>query len=150
MLKSIINIFIGVYSIFKGFRVTLKNVFKKKVTLNYPIVKRPMAERFRGMVDLYPDKCVICYQCIKICPTAALELEHKTQEDNKTKKITKFVFNGELCCFCGLCEEICPTDSIFLNKMYEVSYFDHKDLLNIDLMNDKKYKHVDGGEPADA
>ncbi|MEI7997949.1 MAG: 4Fe-4S binding protein [Candidatus Omnitrophota bacterium] len=139
------RIFVGFYSILKGFKVTFYNFFKKSVTLNYPVVKQDMKERFRGMVDLYPDKCVICYQCIKICPTAALDLGHKTLEDNKTKNITKFTFNAELCCFCGFCEEICPTDAIFLNKMYEVSYFDHKDLLSIDLMSGEKYKHVDGG-----
>ncbi|MBF0503964.1 MAG: 4Fe-4S binding protein [Candidatus Omnitrophica bacterium] len=141
-----IRLFTGFYSILKGFKVTFKNMLKKPVTLNYPIVKKPMTDRFRGMVDLVPEKCVICYQCIKICPTAALELEHKVLEDNKTKTITKFVFNGELCCFCGFCGEICPTDAIFLNKMYEVSYFAHKDLLTIDLMRKDKYKHVDGGE----
>ncbi len=139
------RIFVGFYSILKGLKVTFKNIFKKPVTLHYPVVKQPMKERFRGMVDLYPEKCVICYQCIRICPTAALDLGHKVLEDNKTKNITKFTFNAELCCFCGLCEEICPTDAIFLNKMYEVSYFDHKDLLSIDLMSNQKYKHVDGG-----
>jgi NADH-quinone oxidoreductase subunit I len=145
LVTNIKRIFTGAYSICQGFRVTFKNMFKKQVTLNYPVVKKPMTDRFRGMVDLHPDKCVICYQCTKICPTAALELEHQVLEDNKTKKIVKFVFNGELCCFCGLCQEVCPTNAIFLNKMYEVSYFAHKDLLVINLMVNDKYKHVDGG-----
>jgi len=135
----------GAYSILKGFKVTFKNIFRKSVTLNYPIDKKPMSSRYRGMVDLEPPKCVICYQCIKICPTAALDMGHKVLEDNKTKNITKFVYNAELCCFCGLCEEICPTDAIYLNKMYEVSYFQHKDVINIDLMSKEKYKNVDGG-----
>ncbi len=140
-----IRIIMGCYSLFQGFRVTFKNIFKKSVTLDYPNKKKPMSSRFRGMVDLDPPKCVICYQCIKICPTACLDLDHKVLEDNKTKTITKFTFNAELCCFCGLCEEICPTDAIFLNKMYEVSYFEHKDVNHIDLMSDQKYKNVDGG-----
>ncbi len=135
----------GITSVLKGFKVTFFNSFKKSVTLNYPVDKKPMSSRFRGMVDLKPPDCVICYQCIKICPTAALELDHKVLEDSKTKTITKFTFNAELCCFCGLCEEICPTDAIYLNKMYEVSYFDHKDVNNINLMSDQKYKNVDGG-----
>ena len=144
MFKQIKYLIFGFYSLLKGFKVTFMNLLKKPVTIQYPTVKVPMKERFRGMVDLYPEKCVICYQCPKICPTAALELAHEVSED-KTKKITKFVFNAELCCFCGLCEEICPTDAIFLNKMYEVSYCDHKDVLNIDLMSNQKYKNVDGG-----
>ncbi|MBF0490141.1 MAG: 4Fe-4S binding protein [Candidatus Omnitrophica bacterium] len=139
--------FISVYSIFLGFRVTLKNMFKKSVTLDYPLVKQPMKERFRGMVDLIPPDCVICYQCIRVCPTAALELAHVTKEDKK-KEITKFVFNAEFCCFCGLCEEICPTDAIYLNKMYEVVYFDHQDMLSIDLMKADKYKFLNEKNPS--
>lgn len=140
MFKYIKNIFTGFYSIIKGFMVTFKNLLRRPVTLQYPAQKQPMKERFRGMVDLYPQKCVICYQCIKICPTAALDLAHNLKEDKKTKEITKFTFNTELCCFCGLCEEICPTDAIFLNHMYEVAYFQHEDFNNIDLMNPDKYK----------
>lgn len=135
------NIITGFYSIIKGFMVTFKNLLKKPVTLQYPTQKQPMKDRFRGMVDLYPEKCVICYQCIKICPTAALDLAHKTKEDKK-KEITKFTLNAEICCFCGLCEEICPTDAIYLNQIYEVSYFKHTDLNDIDLMSLDKYKHI--------
>ena len=138
-MKYLLDIFTGFYSILKGLQVTFKNMFKKTVTLNYPVVKKPMKDAFRGMVDLYPEKCVICYQCIRICPSAALDLAHNLKEDKK-KEITKFVFNGELCCFCGLCKEICPTDAIFLNKIYELAYFTHKDLLTINLMNKDKYK----------
>ena len=87
------------------------------------------------MVDLVPEKCVICYMCIKICPVAALDLTHKqdmTPDNKKKLEITKFTFNGELCCFCGLCEEICPTDAIYLNKMYEVAAFTHEEINNVD------------------
>ncbi len=124
-------------------RVTFKNLFVRRVTLHYPTEKQPMKKNFRGMVDLIPEVCVICYQCIKICPVAALDLRHKQTigEDKKKKlEITKFTFNGELCCFCGLCEEVCPTDAIFLNKMYETSAFTHEEILDINLMDVNKYK----------
>ncbi|MFA5059547.1 MAG: 4Fe-4S binding protein [Candidatus Omnitrophota bacterium] len=133
-------------SILIGLKVTMRNIFAPAVTLQYPKEKRPMAENFRGMVDLIPEDCVVCYMCIKICPVAALDLTHKqslTADNKKKLDITKFTFNGELCCFCGLCEEICPTDAIYLNKMYEVSVFSHDDVNNIDLMNAEKYKHLD-------
>lgn len=144
MLQKIKFIYFSVLSIFVGMSVTFKNMFVRTVTLQYPREKQPMKEKFRGMVDLIPKDCVICYQCIKICPTAALDLAHKQVivEEKKVKEITKFTFNAELCCFCGFCDEICPTDAIFLNKMYEVSVYSHDDLLNINLMDDNKYKHL--------
>ena len=144
MFRQIKNILLGFISLLIGMKVTIKNLFAPAVTLEYPIKKQPMKENFRGMVDLVPPDCVICYQCIKICPTAALDLGHKqlVVEEKKKNEITKFTFNAELCCFCGLCEEICPTDAIYLNQMYEVSTFKHEDLLKIDLMDPQKYNHI--------
>ena len=148
MFQRIKFIFLSFVSILIGMKVTLKNLFAPAVTLQYPQEKQPMKENFRGMVDLKPPACVICYQCIKICPTAALDLAHKQTmvEDKKKNEITKFTFNGELCCFCGLCEEICPTDAIYLNKMYEVAAFGHGEINNIDLMDSEKYKHLENNE----
>ena len=151
MFQRIKFIFLSFLSILIGMKVTLKNLFAPTVTLQYPKEKKPMTKNFRGMVDLVPQDCVVCYQCIKICPVAALDLAHNqtTTPDNKKKlEITKFTFNGELCCFCGLCEEICPTDAIYLNKMYEVSAFSHDEINNINLMDELKYKHlIESGIP---
>ena len=146
MFNHIKFFFLSILSILIGLKVTIKNLFAKSVTLQYPREKQPMKENFRGMVDLIPPKCVVCYQCIKICPVAALDLGHKQEtatDGKKVKEITKFTFNAELCCFCGLCEEICPTDAIYLNQMYEVSTSSHGDLVNIDLMDPQKYTHID-------
>ncbi|HLF17425.1 MAG TPA: 4Fe-4S binding protein [Candidatus Omnitrophota bacterium] len=143
MFQKIKFFILSIKSLLIGMKVTIKNYFAKSVTLNYPIKKQPMTANFRGMVDLKPEACVICYQCIKICPVAALDLVHKqvVADGKKKNEITKFTYNAELCCFCGLCDEICPTDAIFMNKMYEVSTYSH-DQLNIDLMKEDKYKYV--------
>lgn len=148
MLKRIFRkikiLYLGCISILIGMKVTIKNYFAPSVTLDYPSKKKPMTANFRGMVDLKPEACVICYMCIKICPVACLDLAHKqvVAEEKKKNEITKFTYNAELCCFCGLCDEICPTDAIFMNKLYEVSSFNHDDILNIDLMKTDKYKHL--------
>ena len=141
MIKFLKVSFTGIFSIYKGMAVTLKSLFAPAVTLQYPNQKMPMKERFRGMVDLRPPDCVICYQCIKICPTAAIDLAHQQLlVPEKKNVITKFTFDAELCCFCGLCEEICPTDAMYLNKMYEVSTYTHGEL-KIDLIDPNKYKN---------
>ena len=145
MFRKIKIFWLSCLSLLIGMKVTIKNFFAPSVTLDYPNKKQQMPANFRGMVDLKPEACVICYQCIKICPTAALYLSHQQVPvgDKKKNEITKFTYNAELCCFCGLCDEICPTDAIFMNKMYEVSAYDHDQIVGIDLMNATKYKHLD-------
>jgi NADH-quinone oxidoreductase subunit I len=150
MFRPIKNLFLSFLSLLIGMKVTIKSFFSPSITYQYPQEKRPMPKNWRGMVDLEPPACVVCYQCIKICPVAALDLTHKqtvTPDNKKKLDITKFTFNGELCCYCGLCEEICPTDAIFLNKLYEVSASSHDEMNNIDLMDPNKYKHFGYNEP---
>lgn len=144
LFRKIKVLYLGSVSLLIGMKVTIRNYFAPAVTLNYPLRKGTMTANYRGMVDLKPEACVICYQCIKICPAAAIDLAHKqvVVQDKKKNGITKFTYNAELCCFCGLCDEICPTDAIFMNKLYEVSAFSHDPILNIDLMKADKYEHL--------
>lgn len=126
----------GPLSLVKGLIITLKYCLKPAVTLQYPTQKKPMVEKYRGLVDLRPDKCIVCQQCVKICPTACLSLSHK--EVNKKKTIDTFKYNMELCCFCGLCQQVCPTSAVYMNKLYEIAVYDRKKL-NINLMDPEKY-----------
>ena len=141
MIRPIKNIYLAIKSLIIGHVVTFKNFFAKRITLQYPTEKMPMTERFRGLVDLYPEKCVVCYMCVKICPTAALDLGHKyTQVAEKKKlEIEKFRYDIELCCFCGLCAEICPTEAMVMSRLYEVSTYGHAEN-KIDLMGPGHYK----------
>lgn len=132
----------GFVSILKGLAVTGKNMFRKPVTIQYPFEKPAMTARFRGLVDLYPEKCIACSQCVKICPTAALALETTTNPETKKRAAAVFTYNGELCCFCGLCQEVCPTAAMYMNKCYEVAYYAHDDLTKIDLLKVDKYAHL--------
>lgn len=132
-LKDLIT---GALSLMKGLVITLKNCFMPAITLQYPTQKQPMNERFRGLVDLRPEKCIICYQCVKICPTACLAITHK--EADKKKALETFKYNMELCCFCGLCQQVCPTSAVYMNKIYEISVYD-RNKLYIDLLNPEKY-----------
>jgi NADH-quinone oxidoreductase subunit I len=127
----------GITEMIKALFVTLKNIFVKPVTLQYPTQKMPMSERFRGLVDLRTEKCIKCNQCVKICPTSCLDLSVKEGADKK-KDFGHFKYNMELCCFCGLCEQACPTQAIYMNKIYEIAVYGH-DKLHIDLLGTNKY-----------
>lgn len=127
----------GTLSLIKGLLVTIKNFFTRAVTVQYPTQKLAMYESYRGLVDLYPDKCIACNQCVKICPTGCL-LMGPGQTAEKKKAPVTFTYNMELCCFCGLCEQVCPTSAIYLNKIYEISVYGRK-VLHINLMDPHKY-----------
>lgn len=137
MIKYFLTIITGSLSLAKGLLVTLKNLFSKAVTLQYPTQKQPMTERFRGLVDLRAEKCIKCYQCVKICPAGCLAIEHSETAEKK-KELKKFDYNMELCCFCGLCEQVCPTDAVYMNKIYEIAVYSRKKL-QIDLLKPGKY-----------
>jgi formate hydrogenlyase subunit 6/NADH:ubiquinone oxidoreductase subunit I len=142
MIKSINNFFSGFWGIIRGLGITGNNAFRKSVTIEYPLDKPVMTRRFRGLVDLTPEKCIACSQCVKICPTAALELTSAVNPETKKRIASAFAYNSELCCYCGLCGEVCPTSAMFLNQCYEASYVDHKDMTGINLLDKNKYAHL--------
>ncbi len=135
-IKGTKGIMVGAWSLAKGLFITIKYFFKPTTTVQYPTQKLPMTERFRGLVDLRREKCITCYQCVKICPTACLGITHK--EADKKKTLETFKYNMELCCFCGLCQQVCPTSAIYMNKIYEISVYDRKKL-HINLLNPERY-----------
>jgi NADH-quinone oxidoreductase subunit I len=137
MIKRAKNFGTGAWSLIKGLAVTLKYCFKPAVTLQYPTEKQPMTERYRGLVGLRPEKCIICLQCVRICPTGCLAITHKQQEDKK-KTLETFKYNMELCCFCGLCAQVCPTTAIIMTDIYEIAVYDRKKL-DINLLDARKY-----------
>ena len=65
--------------IIRGLFLTLKYLFKKKVTINYPYEKGPISPRFRGEHALrrYPngeERCIACKLCEAICPAQAIKI----------------------------------------------------------------------------
>lgn len=121
-LKALGNIFLKMP---KGFVVTLKHVFKKPITLDYPRQKKPMAPRYRGKhyLERYDDgteRCVCCGLCAAACPADAIYME--PEENEKGERRAKiYEINLLRCIFCGFCEEACPEEAIFLGQVYEFS-----------------------------
>ncbi len=108
-----------------GFYTTLKHLFKKPVTRQYPFKKREMAERYRGLhyLEVYEDgseRCVCCGLCAASCPADAIYME--PAENEKGERYAKiYEINMLRCIFCGFCEEACPEEAIFLGHEYEFS-----------------------------
>ena len=106
-----------------GFALTLKYMFKPKVTVNYPYEKGPLRSRFRGEHALrrYPngeERCIACKLCEAICPAMAITIE-SDQRDDGSRRTTRYDIDLTKCIFCGFCEEACPVDAIVETRVLE-------------------------------
>jgi NADH-quinone oxidoreductase subunit I len=108
-----------------GFWITLKYLFKPKVTLNYPYEKTPISPRFRGEHALrrYPngeERCIACKLCEAVCPALAITIEAEPREDG-SRRTTRYDIDMTKCIYCGFCQEACPVDAIVEGPNFEFS-----------------------------
>lgn len=111
------------FELVKGLRLTLKNLFVKKVTVQYPEEKTPLSPRFRGLHALrrYPngeERCIACKMCEAVCPALAITIESDARPDG-TRRTTRYDIDLFKCIYCGFCEEACPVDAIVETRIFE-------------------------------
>ena len=128
----------------KGFSVTLKALFRRKVTVQYPEVKTPLSPRFRGKLALMrydngEERCIACKLCSAVCPAQAISIESEERADG-TRRTVKFDIDAFKCIYCGFCEEACPVDAIVEGPNFEFATETRAELFY------DKQKLLDNGE----
>jgi len=123
----------ALYEILIGMALTLKYLFKPKVTLNYPYEKNPISPRFKGEHALrrYEDgteRCIACKLCEAICPAQAILIESEEKSDG-SRRTTRYDIDMTKCIYCGLCQEACPVDAIVEGANFEFATETHEELL---------------------
>jgi len=107
----------------KAIIIAIREIFRKKKTLNYPFEKGKISSRFRGEHALrrYPngeERCIACKLCEAVCPAQAITIESEERSDG-SRKTTRYDIDMVKCIYCGLCEESCPVDSIVQGPNFE-------------------------------
>jgi NADH-quinone oxidoreductase subunit I len=125
-------------AIAKGMAITIRHFFKKKVTIQYPEVKRYLGPVFRGRHVLKRDedgreRCTACGLCAVACPAEAISMvaaERTKGEENlyrEEKYAAVYEINMLRCIFCGLCEEACPKQAVYLRHDEMIPVFTERD-----------------------
>ncbi|OQY96120.1 MAG: NADH-quinone oxidoreductase subunit I [Sphingobacteriales bacterium UTBCD1] len=155
------------WNILKGMLITLRHLFKRKATINFPEQKRSFSSVFRGLHVLNRDeegreRCTACGLCAVACPAEAITMEAaerlpgEEQLYREEKYAAKYEINMLRCIFCGLCEEACPKDAIYLSQTFAPSNYSRKGfiykkddmLIPNPLTEPETYKKALGERPA--
>ena len=136
-------------AIFQGLGITLRNLFRRRVTLSYPEQLWPLPPGFRGMPRLVMgedgiEKCVACKLCEVVCPPLAITITIGEFRDAAMRERVPDQFDIDMgrCINCAYCVEACPKEAIVMSDLYEIAGFSREQLIFDKTMLLSDYKEI--------
>jgi len=127
MVEYFQDIYKAVSSALVGMSITIKHIYRKPVTLQYPDERQVMSDRFRGFVHNDMTKCDSCNICAKLCPVDCIYIE--SEGKGKVRMMTRYAIDYNKCIWCSMCTENCHTGSITMSHDYDHSVYDRRSLV---------------------
>ena len=128
-----------IWAVIVGMATTFRSALEKPVTVQYPEVKRPVRQRYKGRHYLQRyenglERCIGCSLCSAACPADAIFVESAENTDEKRyspgeRYASTYEINMLRCIFCGYCEDACPTEAIVLGDNYELSFLNRREAI---------------------
>jgi NADH-quinone oxidoreductase subunit I len=95
----------------KGLLITLRHLFRRPFTVQYPEEVRHVPPRARTNLLWFDERCTGCSTCAQACPDGCILVATSPREDGSLNK-DRYEIDFRLCMFCGLCVEACPFEAI--------------------------------------
>jgi NADH-quinone oxidoreductase subunit I len=109
----------------RSLSISMRNVFRKPVTVHFPMEQRARTERLRASFALQhgedgDERCIACKACERICPSEIITVELEKRDSPVTGKkrsyAKSFTLDQTACIYCELCVQVCPTDAIVMTR----------------------------------
>lgn len=134
------NIYIATWTVLVGMALTLRHLFTKSVTLQYPDEKWELPVGARAQLFNNIDDCIGCNACANACPVDCIyidtikalpgeDLGEASDGHKKRLHVVRFDIDMSKCCYCALCTYPCPTECLIMTTRYENSVYHREDLV---------------------
>ncbi|HHI80797.1 MAG TPA: NADH-quinone oxidoreductase subunit I [Planctomycetes bacterium] len=125
---------LAIPEILKGLSITFRNMFRPKVTRQYPEERYEAPIALKGQPLLVENedgtpRCVACSMCEVVCPAMAITIKAEETERYIEREPEEFSIDMLRCILCGLCEEVCPKEAIIMSDRYELANFTRESLV---------------------
>jgi NADH-quinone oxidoreductase subunit I len=119
----------------EGLQTTVKHMFHKPLTVQFPEERPKLPPNYRGVHRLNRDeqgrvKCVACYMCATACPAHCIDIVAAPSPwPDREKYPETFVIDELRCIYCGMCEQACPVDAIELTHLYDLTGLSREEMM---------------------